>query len=378
VKDARGAGCYHETMRGYGLLSLVVAACSTAPLNSGNTTFGTVSSVTSAETGDPSTGDSATTSSEGDTVDSSDPTLGPETSAGPSDDSGESDSSATDDSGDASTSAESTGVATEGSSEGGSTDSGPMETTGGPDPLLCSDGDLGGALGYGIATGSTGAAIDDLAISCAGGGGVDVIYLWTAPAAGTYTFDLAGSTYDTGLGLFDPACDAAEIACNDDSIGATSSLTVDLGAGQQVLLSIEGYFGASGNYVLNVNAGGALDISCADAGYLGSATGNVASGSTAGADDNWTASCPFTDGPDVSFAWTAPAAAMYTFSLIGSSYDTVLTLWSPACGGAEIACNDDSGGLQSSLVAALGAGQTVLVVVDGYNDTSGAYTLAIN
>ncbi|HWB82379.1 MAG TPA: hypothetical protein VG755_45770, partial [Nannocystaceae bacterium] len=83
-------------------------------------------------------------------------------------------------------------------------------------------------------------------------------------------------------------------------------------------------------------------------------------------------------GPDVAFAWTAPSAALWTFSLVGSSYDTVITLQSPDCGGSELACNDDFSGLQSETTANLAAGESVIVVVDGYNSNSGSYTLAIN
>jgi hypothetical protein len=248
----------------------------------------------------------------------------------------------------------------------------------GPDPLACSDGDLGSSVGNALASGSIAGAVDDITISCASNGGVDHVYLWTAPAAGTYTFDLSGSNYDTALALFDPDCAGVEIACDDDTISPQSLLTRDLAAGQQLLVVVDGYNGATGNYVLDINAGAPVDFSCADGGDLGSATGAVAAGSTVGATDNWSASCQGSDGPDVAYGWTAPAAGSYTFSLAGSSYDTILTLRSPDCLGVESVCSDDAVGLQSELSTNLAAGETVLIVIDGYNTQAGNYTLAID
>ena len=46
-------------------------------------------------------------------------------------------------------------------------------------------------------------------------------------------------------------------------------------------------------------------------------------------------------------------------------------------GGVEIACNDDRIGLQSALQVVLAAGQTVIVVVDGYASNSGDFVLDI-
>ena len=368
-------------MRWSALGLTIATACSTAPLAGQNGSFDTFDSVgeSAGTSGDASTGDEAST-----TTDPTSPTEASDPSSDPTvapDSSGEATTDPTDatTSGESSSSdggEESTGMTTV--VEESSSDSAPMESSdSGPDPLACSDGDLGMVTGNAVSSGSNVGAIDDLTLSCASGGGADDVFLWTAPAANTYTFDLSGSSYDTALGIFDPDCGGSELACNDDSIGLTSAVTIDLVANQQVLVSIEGYSGATGSWVLDINTGAGPDFSCADGGDLGSATGNVASGTTVGAVDDWAASCA-SDGPDVAFAWTAPSAAVWTFSLVGSSYDTVITLQSPDCAGSELACNDDFSGLQSETTANLAAGESVIVVVDGYNSNSGNYTLAIN
>jgi len=106
--------------------------------------------------------------------------------------------------------------------------------------------------------------------------------------------------------------------------------------------------------------------------------------------------CTFGDSLDVWYRYTVPAVAdtvwIYT---CGSTYDTGLSLWS-ACGGTELACNDDGirpgvgtlfntcGGsvlqsavsLSDSLLDAL-AGQTILIRVAGFAGQVGCGDLVI-
>ncbi len=153
---------------------------------------------------------------------------------------------------------------------------------------------------------------------------------------------------------------------------------------------------------------GALDQggdNCTDAVDLGSALGSgIASGSTANAQNDflhYAQQPPCYQGtyfgasataPDVTYKWTAPRTSTYTFALCGSGYDTELSLWNYTCPThpsfpADYICgNDDalqaytceSSGLHSVVgCIALNAGQEILVVVDGYNASSGLYFLSI-
>ena len=77
---------------------------------------------------------------------------------------------------------------------------------------------------------------------------------------------------------------------------------------------------------------------------------------------------PNQNGHSAWFTFTAPADMTLRADTTGSGYDTVLTADTGSCGAlTEIACNDDSSGLQSSLTFALGAGQTVVLEVASYN-----------
>ena len=116
----------------------------------------------------------------------------------------------------------------------------------------CVEEDLGSALGMAIAGGSTVGEDEDLDQSCGGGGAVDRVVMWTAPADGMYTIETVGSDYDTVLSLYF-SCDGPELLCDDDSVGTASQLTGALTAGQRVILAVSGDSGATGNWVVSVN-----------------------------------------------------------------------------------------------------------------------------
>jgi hypothetical protein len=119
------------------------------------------------------------------------------------------------------------------------------------------------------------------------------------------------------------------------------------------------------------------DFSCVDE-DLGNATGAaVATGSTGGQGNDFTPGCVMSNAADVAFVWTALIGGTYTFDTIGSSYDTVLYARED-CVGATLACNDDTVETQSEIVLDLAAGQSVMLVVDGWNNSTGNYVLNIN
>ncbi|MEM6290673.1 MAG: hypothetical protein AAGA54_05385 [Myxococcota bacterium] len=102
-------------------------------------------------------------------------------------------------------------------------------------------------------------------------------------------------------------------------------------------------------------------------------------GSTLGRTNGSSGSCGGDEAPDHAFAFTPAADGLYTFSTNGSSFDTVLYVLDASCAGPELACDDDGGdSVQSSISLALDGGQTVIVVVDGYNANDGAFSLSVD
>jgi hypothetical protein len=105
-------------------------------------------------------------------------------------------------------------------------------------------------------TGTTG-GFSDTGFSDSGGEAPtyeEYLIRWTAPAAGSYRFDLSGSDYDTVMGITD-ACGINELGCNDDCTTLQSQLTLDLAADEVIMIIIGGYAGSTGNFVLSIEEG---------------------------------------------------------------------------------------------------------------------------
>lgn len=104
------------------------------------------------------------------------------------------------------------------------------------------------------------------------------------------------------------------------------------------------------------------------------------SGSTAGRANAYGSTCGGGAGSgDVSYRFVPGVSGTYRIDTVGSSYDTVLHVHRLACGGALLACNDDSSGTLQSLVdVALQAGEPIAIIVDGYGSSStGSYVLHV-
>lgn len=104
-------------------------------------------------------------------------------------------------------------------------------------------------------------------------------------------------------------------------------------------------------------------------------------GTTVGSTNDGSASCGNSSGsPDVWYAYTASSDLAVNFeTCAGASYDTVISVHS-GCPGTianQIACNDDSCGLQSGLQVTVAAGQTYYVRVAGYNGATGTFDLTV-
>lgn len=133
-------------------------------------------------------------------------------------------------------------------------------------------GHLGSALGNPVsymgltASTTTAGRSNEFTPSCGSGASPDVSYTWTAPATGLYRFWTSRkgnlSNFNTVLHVRDFANTANEIGCNNDYNGTQwSSLVRNLQVGQTVVIVIDGYGGATGNFNLGIStacAGGCV------------------------------------------------------------------------------------------------------------------------
>ena len=141
---------------------------------------------------------------------------------------------------------------------------------GGPVVNGCPDRDLGSATGASVVTASivrcsrravsssvtasTATGDNDLGGTCGGQQANDMAYGWTAPQSGTVTIDTFGSSYDTVLYVAEGTCESpTELACNDDEgFDLQSEVTVDVTAGDELIIVVDGFGGDDGRFVLNI------------------------------------------------------------------------------------------------------------------------------
>ncbi len=111
-------------------------------------------------------------------------------------------------------------------------------------------------------------------------------------------------------------------------------------------------------------------------------TGLSTSGNTGDAtpddDSDFTMGCSSAGGADHVIEFTSTHAGTYVFDTIGSGYDTMLGAFTSCLQASQVACDDDAAGsLRSRIFVPMGASQTILIVVDGFNANVGAWTLNV-
>jgi hypothetical protein len=222
--------------------------------------------------------------------------------------------------------------------------------------------------------GTTTGYTDDYEEACpyTGSTSADVVYDFSAPAYGNYSFDLLGSAYDTKLFIYDAALNL--IACNDDfHPDYTSYLEVGLGTGVYHVI-IDGYGGGDGDYTLFIAQTPELGTDIMPGTPVG--VGQYA-GNTCGFVNDYDEACPYTGGtaPDVVYEFTTTGGS-FIFDLCGSDYDTKLYIYDGL--GALYACNDDfCPGYMSWLELVGMPADTYQIIVDGYGTSCGDYLLVI-
>ena len=204
---------------------------------------------------------------------------------------------------------------------------------------------------------ATASVTDDAEASCRASDN-DVWFKYVATCTGVATVDTFGSGQtDTVLSVYD-ACGGTEIACNDDTSGTLSQVWFPVTFGQSSWIRLAS-IGTPGDYDLNISCSPVpSNDDCAMATFVTDGI-PAAEGDNLGAvaPDDDEASCRASDN-DVWFEYVATCSGTVMVDTLGSSQDdTVVSVYN-ACGGTEIACNDDTGGLLSLVTFTATAGQS--------------------
>lgn len=272
-----------------------------------------------------------------------------------------------------------------------------------------------------ISIGATGALVS----SCADDDVNDVWFFYVATCTGTANVNTCGSLFDTSLQAYS-ACGGAEIACNDDDCGLQSAISFPVTAGNSYIIRVAGYDGATGTGVINVSCveegacavippsevdvtsaaylqviaeddyccdtawdefcqaaydaltGGGGDTpennDCSNATVV---TDGITPFSSEGATGTDVTDCTFNDVNDVWFSYTATCTGVAIANTCGSGFDTSIAAFD-ACGGTQLACNDDFCDVQSYITFPVVQGSTYIIRVAGWNGGTGTGDLTIS
>ncbi|MDB6149846.1 MAG: peptidase and in kexin sedolisin [Chthoniobacter sp.] len=216
-------------------------------------------------------------------------------------------------------------------------------------------------------------------------GGASVWWKWTAQAAGPVTLTTEGSGFNTLLGVYTGSAVGSLnlVASNDNASGGVTWSSVSFTAveGMTYRIAVDGFGGATGDIVLN----GDGPSSVPNDDFLDRLPLNGASFAQTGSSTEATKEpgepnhASNRGGRSVWWTWTAPASGPVTVKTLGSSFDTLLAIYTGSSLGGltSIISNDDaaSGGLTSEVTFTATAGVAYQIAVDGYNDASGTIAL---
>ncbi len=211
-------------------------------------------------------------------------------------------------------------------------------------------------------------------------GGRSVWWRWTAPADMTAVWITDGSGFDTVLSAYTGAAvDGLTRVASDDNSGAgdAARISFDAVAGTTYFLAVDGFGITVGPIELALNPAGNDHFSNCVAIVTGSGSLTGSSrGTSREPGENFHANIGGSN--SVWFCFTPGFGGTFTFDTIGSSYDTMLAVYTGESVGAltAVAADNDSGGFTASRVTLTTApGVTYRIATDGFAGASGFYKL---
>jgi hypothetical protein len=230
---------------------------------------------------------------------------------------------------------------------------------------------------------TTAGAANQVDMPCAQNGG-DVVFSFTNTSPELVYADTFGASWNTILFFTDtcppdgssPAAKDGLALCNDDACGTTQSQAMALAKYGTHYLIVSGANGESGDVTVHfeqTTAGGGVLLP------LPAGT-DALTGTTVKGGVNGTTLCQAI-GPDDTYWWaTCPDFAGGAFSATtctGTAFDTVLSLQVPRAGISACNDDDDTCGIQSTVMATLpvGAGLQTLIVDGNLINSYGNYTV---
>lgn len=207
-------------------------------------------------------------------------------------------------------------------------------------------------------------------------------WTWTAPSTGAYVIQTVGSNFDTLLAVYTgTAVNALTARVSDDDSGgnATSLVTLSTTAGVVYQIAVDGYSGASGSISLTVipPVDPPSNDNFASRTNLVGAPAQI-SGTNAGAskESGEPSHAGYAGGRSVWYSWTAPSTGECSIWLANASFSDLLGIYT---GSSVNTLNQiSSASFGGTAVLSVTSGVAYQIAVDGYNPSSGTFTLNIS
>ena len=210
------------------------------------------------------------------------------------------------------------------------------------------------------------------------GGGRSVWYRWTAPFTRQIIITTEGSTFDTLLAAFRFGTDGSLtlMAENDDVVPTVirhSEIRFNAVAGAEYRIVVDGYDGASGSIVLNMDPPANDDfVACQTiSGQSGFVTGHNIGATRENGEPTHAATY---GSHSVWYCWTAPRNGRFEWSTAGSGFDTLLAVYTGSALNqlTPVASDDGTAGGGASLVRFSATANTVYhIAVDSRGNGMG-------
>ncbi|MCA9695886.1 MAG: hypothetical protein KC431_00055, partial [Myxococcales bacterium] len=216
----------------------------------------------------------------------------------------------------------------------------------------------------------------ELGAPCGGAESPEHAYIFEVPVSGGYRFDTEGSAFDTVLYVLDSVCGGTALACNDDTIGLSSEVVLDLTAGQLVTVVVDGFGGDQGPYTLH---GELIDDppppppSCDGTALASQVPVGVTWNGAQTEDDSFMGCSGLVR--ERRFTWVAPAAGDFRFDFDGGEGAAAISVFPGGCEGPMMC--DVGADPQATVITGLAAGQEVFVVTE-WGAQAGAVNLTIS
>ncbi len=214
-------------------------------------------------------------------------------------------------------------------------------------------------------------------------GGKSVWWSWVAPATGRYQVDTVGSAFDTLLAVY-TGSSLGSLNLVEENDGdpidnyRISRLQFEAAVGTEYSIAVDGYLGEAGDVFLNINpAPPAVNDAFANRSALsGLAARGVAFTTSASRESGEPVHAGYQGGKSVWWSWKAPASGLCQMDTVGSSFDTLLAVYTgTALNALTLIAENDGDASDNFKISRLQfqavAGTTYQIAVDGYRGEAG-------